>query len=160
MNKNNKGFSLIEFVIYFGILAAVSILVVNLMINAARDKGHIEARTEVQQNLRYGMLRITQAIHQASSVNGTPGATLSLVIGGVNNVFDLSSGVLRIKVGAAAEEPITSDKVTVTGLTFTKISNASPAKDTIQTSMTISYKDNGNTQLEYSQSQQSTAGLK
>lgn len=156
-------FSLVELIIYMAVFAFVSVSLVGLIVAVTKDRGHVEARSEVQQNIRYSVTRMTQAIHSATGINGTPGATLSLILAAAAKnptVFDLSAGVLRITEGVGSAQAITSDKVTVTGLTFTQISNAAPAKTTIQINLTIKYNDGGNTQLLYSQNQLTTVSLK
>lgn len=163
MKMKTKAFSLVELLIYFAIFGLVSVLLVNLFVTTAKDRGHIESRTEVQQNMRYSMTRIAQAIHSATGINGIPGASLSLILADASKnptVFDLLSGVLRITEGAGSALAITSGKVTVSALTFTKISNPAPAKPAVQINITIVYNDNGNTQLAYSQNQITTVTLK
>lgn len=159
----SAGFSLVEFLIYFAILASVAVLLVNLLITTTRDRGAVQARSEVQQNVRYSIIRMTQAIHAATSINGTPGATLSLAMSDASKnptVFDVSSNILRITEGTSSAQSLTSDAVKVNSLSFTKISNAAPAKDTVQINITIAYKDNGNTQLQFSKNEITTASLK
>lgn len=158
-----RAFSLVEFIIYFAIFGFISVVLVSMLITTARDRGSVEARSEVQQNLRYALVQMTQAIHRATGINGTPGASLSLVMSDSSKnptVFDLSSSTLRITEGGGSAQAMTSTNVLVTSLSFTKISNASPAKDTIQISITIKYNDNGNTQLQNQQSETTTAALK
>lgn len=166
-----KGFSLVEFMIYFMIFSAVAILLVNLFVSTARGRGQVQSRAEVQQNLRAAVLSMTQAIHRATGVSGTPGATLCLTMTDTSKnptQFDLSSTVARIAEGSGGgacppsgtPQALTGDKVEVTGLTFTQIANPAPAKPTIKIDITIKYKDNGNPQLVYSQNLITSVALK
>lgn len=172
-SKNDKitGFSLVELIIYLAIFSGVIVVLMTLLFTTTRGSGDVQTRTEVQQNMRYALSLITQTIHSATAINGTPGATLCLTM--ADNAknptqFDLSGGVLRITEGSGGGacppsgtiNAITSDKVTVSNLTFTKISNPAPAKDTIQVNLTIDYKDQGNPQLKFSQNQVTTVSLK
>lgn len=162
-DRDAAAFSLVEFIIYFAILGAVGILLVNLLYATTQSKAGVDARTEVQQNIRYNITRMTQAIHNATGINGTPGADLSLVMstGAVNpTVFNLSGGYLRITEGVSSAQNLTSDKVNVTGLTFTRVANPSPAVPTVQINITIAYRDNGNPQLVFSQNFITTVSLK
>lgn len=159
----HQGLSLVEFLIYFTILAGISVVLVNLLFTSVRGQGAVESRSEVQQNIRYSFTRITQAIYAATGVNGVPGATLSLAMAdGAKNptVFDVSGNILRITEGVSAAQTLTSNKVEITNLTFTKIANPAPAKNSIQINLTIRYKDNGNPQYKFSKNDIVTATLK
>jgi len=172
-NKNDKttGFSLVEFIIYLAIFSGVVVVLITLLFSTIRGRGDVQTKTEVQQNMRYALSLITQTIHSATAIDGTPGASLCLTMSdNAKNPteFDVSNGTLRITEGSGGGScppsgtatPITSEKVTVTNLTFTKISNPAPAKDTIQVNLTIEYKDQGNPQLKFSQNQVTTVSLK
>lgn len=167
--SSNKGLSLVEFLIYFSIFTAIAIVLVNVFLMTTRGRGQVVARSEVQQNLRSGLLRITQAIHNATGVNGSyPSSTLSLIMptSATNpTVFDVSSGILRITEGTGTAQTLMSSKTEITSITFTKISNAvtipptAAAKVSIQTDISMKYKDNGNPQLKYSQREVRTSAI-
>lgn len=161
--RPQKGFSLVEFIIYFGIFSFVVVTLITLFMSTVKNSGHVEARAEVQQNLRYVITQITQSVHKATSITVSPSSTLSLGMSDEAKnptVFDLSDYNLRLKEGSGDATALNSDKVKVTALSFTKISNAYPAKDSVQASITIAYKDNGNLNYQYSQSQTTSAGLR
>jgi hypothetical protein len=92
-----------------------------------------EARILVQGNARFALERMSQDIREAKGINAgasvfgsNPGA-LSLQMPDASKdptVFDLSGGLLRVKVGAGSATALTSSKVSVSNLVFTDLSTS------------------------------------
>jgi len=159
----HEGFTLIELLIYLAIFAVISVVTVDLFVTVAKGYSQSEAAGEVQQNLRYSMERISGTIRAATGVNSASGSTLDLAMPNPAQnptIFDLSSGVLRIKEGSGIAKAITSDKVIVDSLTFTAINNPSPAKATVQVNISMSYNNQGNPDYTFSASNRTTVSLR
>lgn len=129
--KYNKGFSLIELIIYIALLSTLSLAVASAFLSFNRGRGQVTARSEVNTNLRFAIEKITQDLNGASAVlvPSTPGlatSTLSITTGGVNVVYCVISAQLRRSTGGvcnASSEVVTSGVVTVATSTFTRMEN-------------------------------------
>lgn len=187
--KNNQcGFSLLELIIYIGILSGVMFMIVNLFVIISASSANEEARTEVQQNLQFAMQQITDNIRsQDNIVNiSANGDIMDLSSGSNPNKvtlrFNASNNSLKKIQGDAgasscdttdnkckadcatidpdcAEENIISSKVSV--------GSSSPAapifkqiENTIQIILEISYNDNGRKDYIFSQKNQTTVSLR
>lgn len=128
-NGKTKGFTLIEFVLYFGLMSIVMTAVVAFAIDVIRSRNKSWIVSEVEQNARVSVLRVLRGVRRADSLN-VSGSTfnddngvLSLQMAATSTnptVFDLSGGVLRIKEGSASATPLTSADVEVTKLRFSR----------------------------------------
>ncbi|MBI4281503.1 hypothetical protein HY625_01640 [Candidatus Uhrbacteria bacterium] len=160
-----RGFSLLELIIYIGITIMIVATLAEMTVVMLRVRERNIVRQEVEQNLRFVMSRLETALTQATAIVGTPGSTLELTIGGVSTTFSLVSGVLKIDEGGGAGAiALTTDKVTVSALgggnMFTKVSNPSPAKDSVQIKIKIDYVAGSKTSLTASASAQTTVELR
>ena len=143
MNNSPKGFTLIELLLYVAI-SAVILLATSMFLSVllqSRVKNQTVAEVE-QQGLQV-MQQITQAVRNADTIiapsPGIHGILLSVnTIAPGNNptVFDLASGVVRIKEGGAAVVPLTNSRVTVSGLIFSNLTR-SGTPGTIRVRFTI-----------------------
>ena len=161
--KNNKGFSLLELLIYITILSSLLIIIVNLFfmisVNSAKEK----AKIEVQQNLQFALNEITNQINNYDTDisiitpinNGDSGNVLEITIDGSNITYDVSSGTLRKTIAASTENITSSDVIVDTeNPIFKKI------KDTIQINLKISYNDKGRPSYKYSREIKTTISTK
>ena len=178
-----NGFSLLELLIYMGLLAGVMMVIANVFSIFAINSGSSEARTEVQQNLQFAMQNVVNGIRGqegTSSVNiGPNGDVLDLVAssGEILLRFDAQNGTLKrtlgvlganclasgeCKIDCATPDPdcapqdLLSSKVT--------LSPSNPPDDptfkniagSIQIKLNISYNDNGRRDYVYRQTSQTT----
>lgn len=146
-----KGFTLIEFLVYTAIVVVVGVISVEFIINIYGGKAKTQSYFEVQENARLAMERITQEIHGAQSINtsdfgvnlaNTPGAKLSLQFrdAALNPTeLDVVGNVLRIRQGAAGPYELTNNQVRVTNLTFRNFSSPGGKSKNIGVELTIEY---------------------
>lgn len=157
-----KGFTLIELIIYFAIISVVSLISVDILYSIADSRGRIESRSEVNQNLRFAVERLINDIRSATAItvpSGTnvSGNVLTITVPGEGSVsYSVSSGVLQRNSVNLTSNSVTIDE---SGSIFTRIDNGSNNK-TIQVNLRISYNDAGRPNWQYSNSVQTTAGLK
>ena len=151
-NKNQRGMSLLEVLIYTALTAVILVIVSGSITSILLARQKIEAKTMVDQNIRFAMQKISQSIKESSEITepttGVPSDRLILVIDGSSVVYSISSGILEKKVGASATSSITTDKVITApisaGNLFTKIENPPsasgfPTSTSIQIKMKINY---------------------
>lgn len=148
-----KGFTLIEVLIYAAMLAIIS-LVVLIFVNQLLGVNETTRRTrESLDNARRALDTIAQEIRHAesiytpTSVFGTNPGQLSLAttrdLPADENLtyvdFYVDSGSLYIKREGQSDQLLTSEKVKVTNLTF--VNNSTGGGDAIRISITVEYKD-------------------
>lgn len=110
--KTKKGFSLIEFLIYIGIVGIILTVAGSIALNVFFGKAKLMAIEEVSQNARFTMEKIAQAVRDGQDTS----------------IFTLSGGVI-LQNGMA----ITSDEVAVTNFQISDISYpAAPGAKRIQ----------------------------
>ncbi len=140
--STNKGFTIIEFLVYITILATVVNAMGGVALNVFRVGARTDAIQEVAHNGRFAVQRIGQAVKLASSVilPETGGNSLTLEFEDEDKnptIFDVSGGVLRIKEGNKGYVDLTTPKVDVGGIEFRKISSS--GLDSVKIEMNISF---------------------
>jgi len=161
-----RGFSLLELLIYLAILSGLVVISVTMFISLSRGQGQSSARSEIDYSIRFATELMRQDIKNASAVSvpalGTPSSTLSLTRDGVTILYDVSSGVLRRKEGAASPVNVTNSNTTVGTPTFTRIENTntvfSKTSIAIKINMNFSY-NSTSPDWAYSASLQNTVNL-
>ncbi len=153
LKLQQKGFTLIEVLIYATLLAVIS-LVVLLFVNQLLGVNETTRRVrESLDNARRSLETIAQEVRHAdsiytpTSVFGSSPGQLSLAtvrdLPDDENLtfvdFYVDQGSLYLKREGQSDQLLTSEKVKVTNLTFTN--NSTGGKDAIRISITIEYKD-------------------
>jgi len=128
--KTKKGMSLMELVVYLAITAIVMVVIIDLTTHLIYSQSKSSQATEVHQNLGFLMEKMTSAIDQASSANGTyPANTLNLTVNGSPVIFALDGNTLTIQEQSQPAQNLSSSKVGVSppsgGQLFEKITNGS-----------------------------------
>jgi len=143
MKENNTGFTLLEILLYLGIVSIVLLAVGAIGLNIFFGKAKLTAIGEVSQNARFTIERIGESIRSAEVINnpvqGTFDSTLSLQMANLlenPTVVDLLDNTIRIRKGTGAITDLTSNEVTVTSLQFSNVSYSN-TPGTIRIQMTV-----------------------
>jgi len=167
---NNHGFTLLEVIIYIGILGMILVAFVYFAISISNIRTKNYVKQEVQANARMAMNLITQRIKAANGINAglstfdsDPGELSLSMADSLNNPtiinLDQDDGILQIKEVSDAPVALTSDEVKVTNLVFTDLSSSN-TKGNIRVDISINYADNGDQAYNYSMTLQSSANLR
>jgi len=170
--KKQKGFTLIETIIYIAIigLALTSFVVFLVSIIDSRDKNYVIQ--EVQANARTSLNLISQSIREARDVNiessifNTDPGTISLEMNDSNKnptIIDLNQddGILRIKQGIGDYIELNSNNIKVTQLIFKNLTKDESNKKNIGIQMVFEYNNqSGDLEFDYSQSIQTAISLR
>lgn len=125
-----EGFTLIEFLVYLAVVAAVLAMVTVLSADLLRGRAKSSSLEVVNQNARLALERVTGAVRNADSVDpSSPGCdhavgclSLQMPAAAVDpTVFTLASGVLTLAEGAGSPVRLTSPEIEVTNLVFTHL---------------------------------------
>jgi type II secretory pathway pseudopilin PulG len=128
-----RGYSLVESVIYIGILAAMMGVVFHMLVGIAHSREKVNAAQRVTASAITSLDRLTRELKSARRIN-TASSTLGVHPGklvlesnfddGTARVveFSLVSGVLYLKENGIDQGPLTQNNARVTTLIFTRSS--------------------------------------
>lgn len=137
LTLTSKGFTLIETIIYMGLLAVILLVITNLMITTGYFSQEETARLEIQKNGRFAIERIIRDLQTADTVttpaDSTP--TDNLVIGDIS--YQLSGNRLQ-RTDTDSTENVTGNQVQIDTIQFSRIEN--PGGDpSIKINLTLNY---------------------
>jgi prepilin-type N-terminal cleavage/methylation domain-containing protein len=170
MKKLNtqKGFSLLELIIYIAIIGVFLVSVIQFTTTIIRAGEKAKVLNEVQQNARFAMERMKREIRTADGVN-TGSSTFSSHPGVLSlehdtpaldpTVFDLSSGTLQITQGAGSAIDLTSSKVEVSNFVLHDRSVSGRTRN-IQIQLTVGWAGTTATPLDAEVSLQSSVVIR
>ncbi len=141
----NRAFTIVELLLYAAIFAAVMVVAVGTFVTITRVQTSQTAAAEVQAQSQFLLQQIQFQVQQSSLIQMSPdtsSTTLELRMAASSSdptYFTVSaSGTVYLQQGSGALQALTSPKVAVTNLSFTKRSNP-PAHDTVSVAFTMTY---------------------
>jgi type II secretory pathway pseudopilin PulG len=140
-----KAFTLIELLIFAAIFAVATIAFTTILLATVQIQGRQGSQAEVNQQSQFALQQIQYYIERASLVDvpqDTPTSTLKLYLG-INSqdptFITLNNGVVYLQQTATGTlQALTSSKVTVSNLTFTRRANP-PGHDAVNIALTMSF---------------------
>jgi type II secretory pathway pseudopilin PulG len=143
---NQKGFSLVEMVIYICILTAMLIIVLEVLVSITKSQRVMKSVRNIEDATLVSLERIERETRAATSINTasstlgvTPGALVLDTTDTNGNAetlrFYLSNGQLVLNENGLDVGPLTGNDVRVTSLMFVRF--ASSSVEGIRTQMTI-----------------------
>lgn len=152
--KNNTGFTLIELILYIGIVSVVMMAFIPFVLDMVQGGAKNSVIQEVSGNARLVGERLKLEIRNSSGINvGTSNFDTNLVSGGQislvkvapNNptIIDVSGGRVRIKQGAGTAVELNSTDTEVTSLVFSNYSSGDNKTKNISFSFTIGNRYSG-----------------
>lgn len=168
---SNNGFSLLELLIYVAIIAIVTLFIAGIFLILNKSRGQIEARNEVNSNLRFAIEKISQDIKAASNVSapasaGATSTSLQIAVSGSNVIYCVADAKLRRQVNGscdASSEKITDNSVKIESLIFTRLENTNAVLNKTVVSIGISLSaayNSTSTDWQYSASKKTTISLR
>lgn len=143
--KNQKGFSLLEILIYTGLIALTGMLLSGILISVTRISNQQNASTEVNQQLNFVMQNIQRLVRNSSSIDipaGTATTSLKLRMKAASEdptLIFISGGAVYLSQGTGGTaSPLTNNQVVADNMRFIKIS-AYPGHDSVQIDLSLSY---------------------
>ncbi len=162
---DNRGFSLLELLIYMGILAGFLSVIMNIFFMITAISAKEEARTEVQQNLRFAAAQIMNEVRAAQTINAPSSGEsniLELNMAASVTRFSVANSVLvktkNLGLPGEITESITTNNVAVG--TAESVPIFTRVGDTIQINLAISYNDNGRPNYKFSAKSQTAVSLR
>ncbi len=136
-NCKEKGFTLIEFLIYIGITVFLMTSITLSAINVLNAQARMSSMERVSHSAEVTINIITHTIQNAQGVDSIGGSAISLNVSEIHKdptQFYLEDGRIMIKRGDDAPSPITGERVEVTALSFNN-----PSPKMIEVMMTIKH---------------------
>jgi len=137
---NNGGFSLIELVIYMGLLSVLILVFTDIFASTIDNQLSSRNTSNVADDGRFIYSRFIYDMGRAQSINqpsvyGSSSASMDLAIAGQNYTYSLSNNNLII-TSPAGSYALNGYGSSISGLLFTKVGTTS-AKDTIRINFTV-----------------------
>jgi type II secretory pathway component PulJ len=158
MNVRKSGFTLVELLIFLGMFAVISIAFISVLVAVTRVQVRQASAVEVGEQSQFLLQKLQYYIEGSSLVDipqDTATSTLKLYTG-VNAqdptyiFLSTSTGIVYLQQTATGTpQALTSNRVTVSNLTFTRRANA-PAHDAVNIAFTLTY-NTSNIQQAFSQ---------
>lgn len=142
-----KGFSLVEMIIYVSILSLVMFVVVNTFISFGGTYREVRMHRAIDTSALTSLERMTRDVRGAtnivinqSTLGSTPGVlVLNAVDGAVSTTtrFYVDDGVLKVDVNSVYSGPLTLTQTSVTSLSFNRL--VSTSSEAVKIDMTLQY---------------------
>ncbi len=140
MKINQKGFTLIELILYIALVTIILSALVPFAWNTVETGVKSAVQQEVNSNVRYMSERIKYEIRNATGINSVAATSISLAtsVSGTNpTVIDLSGGNIRIKQGSGSTVNLNSANTVINSLTFTNYTSGDGKTKHIQFIITV-----------------------
>jgi prepilin-type N-terminal cleavage/methylation domain-containing protein len=140
----SSAFTLVELLIAVAIFAVVIVFFITMFLSITRVQVRQSSLAEVNGQSQFLLQELQYYIGQSSLIDmpsDTPTTTLKLrmpMAAQDPTLITLSSGTLYLQQANGALQPLSSSKVVISNLSFTKRSNA-PAHDSVSISFTVAY---------------------
>jgi len=163
--KKQKGFSLVEMIIYIAILGMIVVSFINFTVTISNAKVKVYVVQEVNANMRVVMNIISQKIREAENVivpssgNTSTSLDLNMSAPALDILFDLNGGILYLTESGETPVAITSSEVNVTNLEFTNNAR-SGERDSVKMIIGADYRDQGSREFMYSNSFETTVNTR
>lgn len=141
--KSQKGFTLVELILYMGIVSIFLFVLVDIFISILDVQTDTQSSSNVSSDGRFLLARLSYDISRADmvSVPATFSATtntLQLVINNINYTYSLQNGNL-VLINNLGADALNGYDTTVSNVSFTKLGTSS-AKPTIRANFTVQSK--------------------
>lgn len=144
-----KGFSLIELIIYMGLLSMLLVILSQVFTSIIQSRLDSESTASIDQDANYLLSRFTYDISRAQGIsepqdyasNHNPSTALTITVGSDSYRYIVNAGNLQL-TNALGTDILNSYNSTISNLLFTRIGNgASPSVyDSIKINFTITSK--------------------
>jgi len=162
-----SGFTMAELLIYIAVLTLVTVMVANSFIILNKGRGGVEAKSELNSNLRFVVEKMKRDISTASAI-ASPATTLAtsslleLTVGTDIIKYSINASRISRQINTNPIEYISSTNVKINSLYFSKLENInsvlSKKKVSVEINLAASYNSNS-PDYQYQQSLQTSVDL-
>lgn len=143
--NKQKGFSLVEILVYMGLFSILLIPLMKLFTSTVDVRLESEATSSVAQDGRYILSKLSYDIHRASTVNspslGNSDSTLHISGTGIDYTYKVDGDNLVVinNIVGLAEDSLNSEGTTIPQITFNTLGNGT-GKKVVQVSVQVQSK--------------------
>lgn len=140
MKKKNKGFTIVELLIYMVLLVTGLVVMTDILAQTLDDRLESEASSAVSADGRFILVRLMYDIGRADAIV-TPAAlgnqtnSLHLLINGSNFIYTVNGDIFELQADGQTDR-LNSVDTRVSNMSFKRLGNAA-GKNSIQTQLTI-----------------------
>ncbi len=145
-HKQQQGFTLMELLVYISLVAGVLLVATTFAWSIIESRTKSFVVQEVQQNERFIIEKITQAVRGAADVTvpavGVTDTGLTLASNDIAKdpvVFSLDTGTLSMSEAGGASVVLHSDSINVTDLQFTNLTTPNGKTSNVRVSITLEH---------------------
>jgi len=168
MNKKQKfqkGFTLIELVIYIGILSILLAAMTTLFSSIVDVQLDSTSTSSVNQDGRYLLSKLLYDVKSSSAIvtpatPGTPTSTMQITINSINYTYSVNSNnnLQVVNASTGNTDVLNSYDTSVSGLTFTRIGTGG-SSDTVRVSYTLTSRNTERNNVKETKTFQTTLGM-
>jgi type II secretory pathway pseudopilin PulG len=142
--QNKKGFTLVEILIYIGLLSISGALLSGVLLNTTRIKNRQTAVVEVNNQLNFVLQSVQRSIMDSSVIDiNNDVSTSTLILQMKDDTKNptkiyITDGILYKKEASNTAQPLTNSMVVVDAVNFLKVSGYT-GHDSVKVDLTISY---------------------
>ena len=160
--KKNLGFTLVELLLYMGILSLLLLVITNVFVSVLDVQLESQAQSGVVTDSQYILSRLDYDIQRAENITipeqlGDVSSILNLSIDGINYTYELNNTDLEINDGVSTNK-LNSNETNVSNLEFKRTGNATEGA-TVKIDFTLTSKTKRNNIYE-SKTIQTSLGLR
>lgn len=168
-NKTKKAFTLVETLLYIALVGILLTSIVTFLSAILATESKNEAIFEVDQQATFVIDKVTDTIRNAEAINspsaGSNGNSLSLEMANASEdptVFSLNGGIMEITEGSSGSIPISTNNVTISGLTFYNLTPpSSPDAQSVKFVFTVTFNSSsGRQESNYTQTYHAAATIR
>jgi len=144
---NKKGFTLVEVLLSVAIFSVIIVAFIGMLVVILQIQAQSSSSQAVNQESQFLLQKMQYYVESASLINvptSTPTSTLKFMVASTSldpSSLTLSSGTVYLQQNGGALQALTSPKVTVSNLLFTRSANP-PGHDAVSISFTMAYNTN------------------
>jgi len=136
MNKFKRGFTMIEMLIYMGLLSMFLVVLSGMFVSILQVQLDSETTAGLQQDGQYFLSRLAYDLERPSNTVTTPAAAGQNSPSLVSNLFTYGQNGSNFQItDSVGTDNLNSNETQVSNLKFLRLGNG--AKDTIQVSFTL-----------------------
>ena len=143
--KNNKGFTLVETLLYIGIFSILIVILFQLLSSIFDVQLESQSTSSVSMDGRFILNRFNYDIGQATSISipslGTSGQTLRFLTGGTTYTYSLTNGNVTLTSSPSESvDQLNGFNTTVSNINFLRLGDVNGKNDIITFSFTLTSK--------------------
>ena len=143
--KNNKGFTLVELILYMSILSVLLSVLSAIFAMAVDVQLESQSTSVVEQDRSFIMARLSYDMLRASSISipaalGGETNNFQILIGGVDYTYSINADGNLVVTNVLGTERLNSYDSSISGFSVKRLGNPGQIEDTLKISFTITSK--------------------